>query len=104
MTTSSIVDDLTIETYALLVDQALFESEAVAQRPLTRTEAELITQREVADACQSADPEYLTALVERITRLVLKERGYTSIDGTSRAFDSVPEDSPIWRLFARRRR
>jgi hypothetical protein len=100
---TSTVDELTIETYALLVDQALFESEAVAQRRLTRKEAEAIAEREVEGACRSADPAYLTALIDSIKKLVLKERGYTSLDGTSR-FESEPEDSPIWRLIRRRRR
>jgi hypothetical protein len=99
------LDDVTIETYAVIVDQALCESEAVTGRRLTRSEAEQIVQREVLRACEHERAEFGDAVAERVARLLLVERGYTSGigDGPDRVVpdaDEGEERESFWRFFS----
>jgi hypothetical protein len=99
------LDDVTIETYALIVDQALCESEAVTGRRLTRSEAEQIVLREVQRACAHEPSELVDVVAGRITELLLVERGYTSGigDGPDRVVpdaDDGEERESFWRFFS----
>ena len=50
------IDELTVERYALVADQALCECEAARGRRLTRPEAERIVGLEIKRAARGVDP------------------------------------------------